>query len=297
MDLSEHKCLVGTDWLGEHLHDANLVVVEATSLLPNYFEDTVIYGIEKESGRQSWEQDHISGSTYIGILEEISDTQNDRFMYGLPTAEKFTAVMSRNGIGNDSAVVIYDRATNMWAARLWWMLRVFGFNNAVVLDGGYTKWTAENRPIDNKIVTPSVANFRSKFQPEVLANRDRVLDATMNENVCLINTLVSDEFEGRPPQRYQRSGHIPSSVNVPWIKTVNVDSQLYSEDAGARSAFEAVGASSAEEIICYCGGGIAACSAALLLTHLGFDNVSVYDGSMTEWAADSSLPLESGPVN
>ena len=76
-----------------------------------------------------------------------------------------------------------------------------------------------------------------------------------------------------------------------------MDSQLYSEDAGARSAFEAVGASSAEEIICYCGGGIAACSAALLLTHLGFDNVSVYDGSMTEWAADSSLPLESGPVN
>ena len=74
-------------------------------------------------------------------------------MYGLPSAERFAEVMSRNGIGNDSAVVIYDRSTNMWAARLWWMLRVFGFDNAVVLDGGYTKWLEESRAVDSQVTT------------------------------------------------------------------------------------------------------------------------------------------------
>tara|TARA_B110000305_G_scaffold76869_1_gene86371 strand:+ start:4100 stop:4990 length:891 start_codon:yes stop_codon:yes gene_type:complete len=294
MNLSTHKYLVDTDWLAEHLHKENLVVVEATSLLPNYFEETVTEGIEKESGKESWEQDHIPGSTYVGILEEISDTQDEQFMYGLPSAERFAAVMSRNGIGNDSAVVIYDRSTNMWAARLWWMLRVFGFDNAVVLDGGYTKWLKENRPVDSQVTTRVSANFIPEFQPQMFADRHRVLDATVNDNTCLINALTPDEFEGKPPQRYERSGRIPSSVNVPFTTTVNIDSQLYEDDINAMSTFKKVGVSSAEEIICYCGGGIAACSTALILARLGFERVSVYEGSMTEWAADSALPLDSG---
>lgn len=296
MDLSIHKYLVDARWLDEHLREKGLVVVEATSLLPNYFEDTVTDGIEKESGKESFEQDHISGSTYIGILEEISDSQDDRFMYGLPSAERFASVMSRNGIGNDSAVVIYDRSTNMWAARLWWMLRVFGFNNAVVLDGGYTKWVEENRTVDSGITTRAVANFVPEFQPQMFADRERVIEAAGNENICLINALTSDEFEGKPPQRYKRSGRIPSSVSVPFTTTVDVDSQLYADDAAASATFKAVGTSSADEIICYCGGGIAACSTALILARLGHDRVSVYDGSMTEWSADPSLPLDSGAV-
>jgi len=297
MNLSDHKYLVSTDWLARNLKEKSLVVVEATSLLPNYFDESVTEGIEKESGRKSFEQDHISGSTYIGILEEISDPQDGKFMYGLPSAKNFASVMSRNGIGDGSAVVIYDRSMNMWAARLWWMLRVFGFSNAVVLDGGYTKWLQENRPTDSQINSRVPANFIAKFQPNLVARRDRVLEATKRESTCLINALVSDEFDGKPPQRYQRSGRIPSSVSVPFTATVDMDSQLYIDDDNAKSAFEQAGASTAKEVICYCGGGIAACSTALLLARLGYEEVSVYDGSMTEWAGDPSLPMEVGQVS
>jgi thiosulfate/3-mercaptopyruvate sulfurtransferase len=183
---------------------------------------------------------------------------------------------------------------NMWAARLWWMLRVFGFNNAVVLDGGYTKWVQEDRPTDREIVIRSPANFIAKFQSNLIADRDQVLGASEKEDSCLINALLSDEFEGKPPQRYKRSGRIPSSVSVPFSETVDLDSQLYIDNENAKSIFEKVGASAAEEVICYCGGGIAACSTALLLARIGYPKVSVYDGSMNEWAGDISLPIESG---
>jgi len=295
MNLSGHRYLVDTAWLAQHLNDERLVVVEATSLLPNYFEESVATeGIKTESGREAFDQDHIPGSTYIGILEEISDPQGGRFMYGLPSATRFSEVMSQNGIGVDSAVVIYDRSMNMWAARLWWMLRVFGFNNAAVLDGGYTKWVQEGRPTNREIVRRSPANFIAKFQSGLVADRDQVLGAIEKEGSCLINALLSDEFEGKPPQRYKRLGRIPSSVSVPFNETVDLDSQVYIDDKNARSVFEQAGASAAEEVICYCGGGIAACSTALLLARLGYDGVSVYDGSMNEWAGDMSLPIESG---
>ena len=152
---------------------------------------------------------------------------------------------------------------------------------------------SEGRPTDREIVRRIPANFIAKFQSNLVADRDQVLGAVQEGSSCLINALLSDEFEGKPPQRYKRLGRIPSSVSVPFNETVDLDSQLYIDDENARSVFEQVGASAAEEVICYCGGGIAACSTALLLARLGHDRVSVYDGSMNEWAGDMSLPIES----
>jgi len=294
MDLSAHNYFVETDWLYEHLHHSELRIVEATSLLPNYFEANSTDFLKRASGHELWAESHIPGSVFAGILEELSDTDEGRFMYGIPAAEKFSGVMSKLGVGDGTAVILYDRAMNMWAARLWWMLRTFGFDNAAVLNGGYTKWLAEKKPINADKHVPSPTQFHSRFRPDLIADREDVLAATKSKDICLINALDPDEFAGRPPHRYARPGRIPTSVNVPFSKTADPDSQLFSEDANLDQMFDDVGAKKAKAIICYCGGGIAACSTALTLVRLGFENVSVYDGSLTEWAADPVLPMEVG---
>ena len=295
MDLSSHNHLVGTEWLKQNLEVESLRVVESTSLLPNYFEDNKKNMIERVSGRQMWEQDHIPGSIFVDILTELSDDKNGRFMYGMPSAQQFSSVMSEKGIDNSNGIVIYDRNTNMWAARFWWMLRAFGFENAVVLDGGYSKWTAENKKTDNLKSEYTPTQFKVQPKPELIADRDKVLEVIEKKSdACLINALDPAEFEGRPPHRYKRAGRIPGSRNVPFTETVNIENQLYIDEKQASGLFKEAGALSAKEVICYCGGGIAACSTALLLTRLGHEKVSVYDGSMKEWSADTNLPIEAG---
>lgn len=294
MDLSAHRYFVETDWLHEHLEHSDLRIIEATSLLPNYFDANSTDFLKRESGHELWAENHIPGSVFAGILEELSDTDDGRFMYGIPAAEKFSNVMSRLGIADGTAVIIYDRAMNMWAARLWWMLRTFGFDNAAVLNGGYTKWLAERKPVSADKHVHAPAQFHPRFRPDLIASRKDVLAATRADDICLINALDPDEFAGRPPHRYARPGHIPSSVNIPFAKTADPDSQLFSEDENLEQMFNDVGAKKAKGIICYCGGGIAACSTALTLTRLGFENVSVYDGSLAEWATDPALPMEMG---
>lgn len=294
MDLSPHRCLVETDWLAAHLDEPALRIVDCTSLLPNYFTDTADQGLELESGRDLWEAGHIPGSTYADLLDDLSDRDNGKVMYGVPSAERFAAVMSAIGIGNEHAVVLYDQGANMWAARLWWLLRNFGFNNAAVLNGGWTRWCAEGRPVSTAAPDYPPAKFEAHPVPDLIATREQVLAALDNDGVCLVNALDPDEFAGRPPQRYSRSGRIPGSVNVPFAVTAEPDTQNYTDDGGLESIFSEVGATSADKVICYCGGGIAACSTALALTRLGHQDVAVYDGSMTEWTADPALPLEQG---
>lgn len=296
MDLSSHNYLVDTDWLELNLKVDTLRIVESTSLLPNYFEDNEEDKTKKESGRLMWDEDHIVGSVFIDILTELSDDKNGRFMYGMPSAEQFSSVMSEKGIDDDCGLVIYDRNTNMWAARLWWMCRAFGFENAVVLDGGYTKWVAENKPIDSLVSTYPRGEFNANPNPDLIADREQVIKATKNDETCIINALDPNEFEGKPPHRYGRGGRIPGSQNVPFTETVDVETQSYSDDVQSSKLFKEAGAKIEDDVICYCGGGIAACSTALLLTRLGHKRVSVYDGSMTEWCADPTLPLETGKI-
>ncbi len=294
MDLSEHRHLVETDWVAAHLAEPSLRIVECTSLIPNYFEPSGGDPLARASGRSMWEEGHIPGSAYADILEDLTDRSNERFMYAMPDADQFSQTMSGLGIGEGTAVVLYDRQLNMWAARLWWMLRAFGFDNGAVLNGGWVKWTAERRAISTAPPDYPVAQFVARPRPELIAQRERVHAAIGRDASCLVNALDPDEFAGRPPHRYARPGRIPSSVNVPFATTADPDTQLFASDDELKDMFDAVGATQKDEVICYCGGGIAASSTALALTRLGVDNVSIYDGSLMEWTGDPSLPLEVG---
>ncbi|MDZ7727505.1 MAG: sulfurtransferase [Dehalococcoidia bacterium] len=282
-----HDPLVDTAWLETHLDDADLRILDCTVFLRPRQEG----GFSVESGREHWSQGHIPGAVHADLKHELSDP-NTRLRFMLPSAAQFADAMSRYGVGEGTRVVLYDAASNMWAARVWWMLRVFGFDDAAVLDGGWKKWKAEGRPISTEVPEPAPANFVPRPREGLMATKDDVLEAMEQRRAaCIIDALAEDQHQGRV-NTYGRRGHIPGSANIPAMQIVDPETNAYLPIEQLREKFQAAGALDSQRVITYCGGGIAASSDAFVLTMLGHPDVAVYDASLSEWAEDPSLPME-----
>ena len=203
-----------------------------------------------------------------------------------PSGVQFAEALGRHGVDDGTSVVVYDANNTMWAPRVWWLLRAFGFDNAAVLNGGWKKWQAEGRPVSTAMVERPSATFIAHPRPELFADKDDVLRELDNPNAaCLINTLGESSF---------KSERIPSSINLPYMSLVDPDTGAYLPADMLRDKFAQEGILSRERVILYCGAGISATSDALILTLLGVSNIAVYDGSMQEWTADDKLPVQTG---
>jgi thiosulfate/3-mercaptopyruvate sulfurtransferase len=191
-------------------------------------------------------------------------------------------------------VILYDRAVNMWAARVWWMLRAFGFDDAAVLNGGFKKWTLEGRPVATDPGARPALRFTPRSRPALMADKAGVLAALGESNACVLNALTEERHRGTGGVAYGRPGRIAGSVNVPAQELVDPKTHAYLSPDVLHAKFQASGALDAKRVVTYCGAGIAASSDAFVLTLLGRDDVAVYDASLSEWANDPSLPMESG---
>ncbi|MCW5625186.1 MAG: sulfurtransferase [Burkholderiales bacterium] len=288
-DSSHSEYLVSTEWLAEHLGDPGIVVLDGTThLMP---PPPMPYRVV--AGRADFEQGHIPGARFVDIDAELSDpAQPPGLHFTVPSPELFAATMGRLGVGDDTRVVTYATANHWWATRLWWMLRAFGHTNTVVLDGGFQLWQKEGRPIETgpaRPVAPSV--FTARYQPEMVATKHDVLAAIGQGDVCTLNALRAEQHAGTGGTFYGRPGHIKGSVNVPAVDLVDADNR-FRPLAELRTML--AGPLAKPEVIAYCGGGIAATSATLALTMLGHRKVRLYDASMSEWAVDPTLPMETG---
>jgi thiosulfate/3-mercaptopyruvate sulfurtransferase len=294
MTFVNSRYLVGTTWLADHLTDPDLRVVDCTQYLVDYTETVAITNV---SGREHYDQGHIPGAAYVDLLGELSDRSRTALYAPMPPGDQFAEVMGGIGVGEGTRAVLYDDFLGMYAARVWWMLRAFGFDAAAVLDGGWQAWTREGRPVSTEPATYPRATFVLQPRPQLIASKADVLAAIGDRSVCTINALLEPEYTGDPafPHHYGRPGHIPGSVNVPFASVVDTGGDTRFRPADElRRWFEAAGALDSGRVITYCGGGIAASQTALLLTLLGQDNVALYDGSMTEWGPDPTLPLTTG---
>jgi thiosulfate/3-mercaptopyruvate sulfurtransferase len=279
--------LVETRWLAEQLGAEDLRVLECTTILRPGNDGR----LRAESGRPGYEARHIPGSGFADLPRDLSDQDSElRFM--APPATQFAEAMSSYGVGEGTRVVLYDRAGGMWAARIWWMLRVFGFDQAAVLDGGWSKWVAEGRPSSDAASVYPRGEFVARPREGLIANRGEVLAAIEDGETCIVNALTEEQHRGEGPARYGRAGRITGSVNVPANSLVDPDTKVYLPLEELRDRFASVGTDTAERVIAYCGGGIAASSDAFVLTLLGYEHVAIYDASLSEWAADESLPME-----
>lgn len=293
LNKSEH--LVNTDWLERSLDDPDLRVFDCTVNV-DWNPDVVLakkVPLVFESGRSKYDEGHVPGAGFIDLLNDISD-RSSAFPLMMPPEQQFADVMSKLGVGDGNRVVLYSTDASMWATRVWWMLRAFGFNNATILDGGWSKWVAEGRPVSSKASTYAANRFTAQLRPGIFVGRDEVMGAIGENSVCMINALAPDVYDGTSEYMYGRKGHIPGSFNVPYFDMNNPDTGTYVPLDRMRQIFEAVHTDDADRIILYCGGGIGSTNLAFSLSLLGYENIAVYDASMFEWGADAGLPMEIG---
>lgn len=280
--------LVSTEWLEKQLGAPDLRIVDCTVKF-----DVSDAGVKIDSGHADWEAAHIPGSQHVDLLRALSDPSESVPMM-CPPAEQFAAAMESVGVGDGCRVMLYDGQMNAWAARVWWMLRAFGFDEAAVLNGGWRAWSSEGRPVaTGPEPPPPLARFTPLPRDGLFVAKEEVLDALDDEAVAIVNALDRPAFRGDRVD-YGRAGHIPGSLNVPFMDLVDRRTHRYLPTERLQEAFRDVLAAGPDRIVTYCGAGVAASSAAFALGLLGLDEVSVYDGSMFEWAANPSLPLVTG---
>ncbi|WP_460744703.1 sulfurtransferase [Mariniluteicoccus endophyticus] len=267
-----------------------VVVLDATTILVQPAGDGYY---TTSSGRETFEQGHIPGARFADLLEDLADRDDPKEFTVLPP-EEFAQRISALGVSNDTTVVVYDQGVNMWATRLWWNLRLVGHDDILVLDGGLPAWRSEGHEIATgpaDAVEP--VTFTAHPRPELYASADDVAAAIDDPSRVLVNSLDHPTFTGER-HTYARPGRIPGSLHIPFPELSDADGRAKDVDT-----FRAVGDAAAvadgdATPIAYCGGGIAATYVAFQLARAGRDDVAVYDGSLTEWAADESRPLVTG---
>jgi len=288
------EAIVSTEWLAAHLGDpalrGSLRIYDCTTYLALNDGPGRPYTIV--SGRADYEAAHIPGSGFLDLQEQLSD-QASRFRFTMPPAEELAARLGRLGLGDGCRAVLYSRKSPMWATRIWWMLRAVGFDDAALLDGGWDKWAAEGRPTSSEPSEYPPATLTAKPRDGLFVGPDSVEAAIGDAGVCTINALSPELHRGESP-RYGRPGRIPGSVNVPAASLVDPETKELAAADAAAAAFKAVGAEPGKRTIAYCGGGIAATLDAFLLHQLGYEDIAVYDNSMSEWATDERRPMETG---
>jgi thiosulfate/3-mercaptopyruvate sulfurtransferase len=281
--------LVTTDWLAAHLDEPTLRILDCSVEMQTAADGT--YGFV--AGRAEYAREHVPGSVFVDVLADLAAKDHSLPMM-MPAPEAFAATLADYGVGAGTQVVLYDRSNHAWAARAWWLLRACSFDAAAVLDGGWQKWRAEHRPVSTAPGRYPRGDFKPRFRPELIATKERVLDSLRRPDVAIVNALSADEHRGVTPTHRPRAGRIAGSTNVYCQSLIDPDTRTYRPKDELRKLFADAGALGKSAAITYCGAGIAASSDALALTLLGVPNVAVYDGSLAEWAADSTLPMETG---
>ena len=278
--------LVSTAWLTANLKDPSVRVLDCTvTLHPLPGGDMLA-----ESGLPAFEQEHIPGAGFADLIDDLSDTSSP-LRFTLPGAEAFAAAMGKLGVGNDTHLVLYADVAH-WAARLWWMLRHYGYDNAAILDGGLHAWKADSRALESSAAKPVTARSLSLTSDRSLfCDLGTIRDAMGVDGILTINALT-EEQHGGSGTNYGRPGRIPGSICLAARSLTDpAANHRFRPLDELRKNFDAVGALTKPQVITYCGGGIAASGDAFVMHLLGQDNVQVYDASLQEWAR-SDLPMD-----
>lgn len=282
--------LVSTDWLSDALDNPSLRIFDTTIVLRHKQDG---FGYVPESGADEWRKAHIPGAGFLDVIEALSD-RNSALPFMMPPAAEFAATMGAAGVGDDSAVVLYNQGYPMWSTRVWWMLRSIGFDNVAVLDGGWEKWQREGRPTSDTPPQWPPARLSCQPRPQMWVDKDTMLQlGEQAGDTVTLNALSPAVYTGETNQ-YGRPGHLPGTHNVFYGSLLDADTGEFLPVPALRKLFADSGALAAGRVVTYCGGGISATMDCLALSLCGQDNVAVYDGSMSEWVRDESLPLALG---
>jgi len=283
MAVDDPKTLVSTAWLADHLGDPDLRVFDASFYLPDMGRDA----------RAEYEAGHIPGARFFDI-DEIADHRSN-LPHMAPPPEKFVARMRAMGVGDGHQVVVYDGAGLFSAARVWWLFRLMGKTDIAVLDGGFPKWQAEGRPVEDMPPMPRDRHITVARQNHLVRDVTQVAAAAKLGDHEILDARSPGRFKGEEPEPRpgMRAGHIPGSKNVHYRTLLNADGTMKDPDA-LRAAFVAAGVDLEKPAISTCGSGVTAAIVDLALERIGHTHHAVYDGSWSEWGMYEDLAIATG---
>ena len=288
MEYTHPEFLISSAGLHEIIGNAGVKVFDTSVLLHQ------VDGAHKaESGINTYLEEHIKGAGFIDLINDWSDTDS-ALNHTLPPIETLAKAIGDSGISHNDEVILYSSGHLMWATRAWWCLHYAGHTNIKVLNGNIRAWKNAGLPCESGEHKFAKTEFTGTPKTQIFADTQTVEEG-LAQNTCTINALTTPLYEGTGDFFYKRRGHIPGSLSLPFSDVL--DNEFFLEPQALTATLEKQGMLRAENVIVYCGGGIAATLDAFACKLLGQDKVSVYDGSMSEWvlSEERSLTLGANP--
>lgn len=276
--------LVTAEWLKSHLTAPDIRVIDAT-WVPPWSTD-----YSRSASKKLYQDGHIPGAVFFDI-DDIADTESD-LPHMVPSPEKFSSRVRKMGLGDGKTLIVYDRSDFMASARVWWMFRLMGHNDVKVLDGGWKAWHDVEGPVEDLEPVVSERHFTVRFQNQLIKSLDQVKDQVDTSTGNILDARPPGRFAGKDkePRAGLSSGHMPGAFNVP-------ASSLISSDGTLKSAEELKSMLnpylSESQVTASCGSGVSAATILLALFRLGRDDIALYDGSWSEWAAQPGANIVS----
>jgi len=278
-DYKHPEVLVTTDWLSQHADDPKVRLVEVDV-------DTTAY-----------EKGHIKNAVGWNWQSQLQDNVRRDLL----SQQQFEDLCGKSGISNDSTVILYGDNNNWFAAYALWQFKYYGHKDVRLMNGGRKKWELEKRPFTTDLPSVKPAAYKAAAPVQnVRAKREQIFQILDKKNATLVDVRSPDEFTGKviaPPgmtETAQRGGHIPGAANIPWSKAVADDGTFKPYDELLK-LYESQGIRSDRAAVAYCRIGERSSHTWFALKYLlGYENVSNYDGSWTEWGNLVDAPIEKG---
>ena len=266
--------IVTVSWLVEHLKNPKLIILDASmqhAAVPKNVTDILAL--------------QIPGAQIFDFENTFCDL-NNTLPHMMPTADVFTREAQALGICHDSIIVVFDRIGVYSSPRAWWMFKAMGHKAVAVLDGGMPAWLDAELPCEPaaRYNKTRLGDFEANLNHELICDANKVSQALMSKDHWVVDARSEKRFLGFEPEPRAglHSGHMPNAINLPYTQVLN--KQIMRPAQELKSLFP----SQSRKLIVSCGSGVTACIVALAAELAGYNDITLYDGSWSEWGQTSS---------